>query len=146
MGISYSRRRMSQPAFDPEAEQEVDFGRYWRLLAARWWLVAAGLVAGAVVGYALSLGGTQQFKATGIYSDTTTQDIMQHELQHLADLRVSLNEYTSTLALRTFASEASCTKFLEEEKTLFGHTMRNIQRVTVLRRDGERYAERIGDR
>ena len=24
--------------FDPEAEQEVDFGRYWRLIAARWWL------------------------------------------------------------------------------------------------------------
>jgi hypothetical protein len=64
MGIGYSRRRMSQPSFDPEAEQEVDFGRYWRLLAARWWLVAAGLVAGAVIGYALSLGGSQQFKAT----------------------------------------------------------------------------------
>lgn len=77
---------------------------------------------------------------------TTTQDIMQHELQHIADLRTSLNEYTSTLALHTFASEASCTKFLDEEKVLFSHTMRNIQRVTVLRRDGERYAERIGDR
>ena len=53
-----------RPRFDPEAEQEVDFGRYWRLLAARWWLVAAGLVAGAVIGYAISLGGSQQFKAT----------------------------------------------------------------------------------
>src|SRR6476661_1471083 len=55
---------MTEPSFDPEAEQEVDFGRYWRLLAARWWLVAAGLVAGAVIGYAISLGGSQQFKAT----------------------------------------------------------------------------------
>jgi hypothetical protein len=55
---------MSEPAFDPEAEQEVDFGRYWRLLAARWWLVAVGFVVGAVVGYAVSLGGSQQFKAT----------------------------------------------------------------------------------
>src|SRR5258706_9300733 len=55
---------MSQPSFDPEAEQEVDFGRYWRLLAARWWLVAAGFVAGALIGYAISLGGSQQFKAT----------------------------------------------------------------------------------
>ena len=51
-------------ALDPEAEQEVDFGRYWRLLAARWWLVAAGLVVGAVIGYGLSVGGNQQFKAT----------------------------------------------------------------------------------
>src|SRR5712691_5227214 len=55
---------MSQPAFDPEAEQEVDFGRYWRLLAERWWLVAVGIVAGVVIGYALSLGGSQRFKAT----------------------------------------------------------------------------------
>src|SRR5918911_2130843 len=50
--------------FDPEAEQEVDFGRYWRLLAARWWIPAAGLVAGAVIGYLIALGGSQVFKAT----------------------------------------------------------------------------------
>ena len=49
---------------DPEAEQEVDFGRYGRLLAARWWLLAAGLVLGAIVGYAVSLGGSQTFQAT----------------------------------------------------------------------------------
>src|SRR5437762_2308425 len=51
-------------SFDREAEQEVDFGRYVRLLGARWWLVAAGLVVGAVIGYAITLGGSQQFKAT----------------------------------------------------------------------------------
>src|SRR4051812_35090770 len=51
-------------AFDPEAEQEVDFGRYARLLGTRWWLVAAGLIVGAVIGYAISLGGSQTFKAT----------------------------------------------------------------------------------
>ncbi|MBX5475177.1 MAG: hypothetical protein IRZ20_09215 [Thermoleophilia bacterium] len=50
--------------FDPEAEQEVDFSRYARLLAARWWVLAAGLVAGAIVGYAVSLGGSQVYKAT----------------------------------------------------------------------------------
>jgi len=51
-------------SFDPEAEQEVDFGRYWRLIVSRWWLVALGFVLGALVGYAISLGGSQQFKAT----------------------------------------------------------------------------------
>src|SRR3954471_1664140 len=51
-------------SFDREAEQEVDFGRYVRLLASRWWLVPAGLVVGAVIGYAISLGGSQEFKAT----------------------------------------------------------------------------------
>jgi uncharacterized protein involved in exopolysaccharide biosynthesis len=50
--------------FDPEAEQEVDFGRYRRLLAARWWIPAAGLVVGAVIGYLIALGGSQVFKAT----------------------------------------------------------------------------------
>jgi capsular polysaccharide biosynthesis protein len=55
---------MSGRSFDPEAEQEVDFGRYVRLLAARWWLLAAGLLVGAVIGYAVALGGSQTFKAT----------------------------------------------------------------------------------
>src|SRR5881392_2405154 len=55
---------MTASHFDPEAEQEVDFGRYGRLLVARWWLPVLGLVVGAVVGYALALGGNQQFKAT----------------------------------------------------------------------------------
>jgi Chain length determinant protein len=50
--------------FDPEAEQEVDFAKYVRLLAVRWWLLAAGLVVGAVIGYLISLGGTQVYKAT----------------------------------------------------------------------------------
>jgi capsular polysaccharide biosynthesis protein len=57
-------RGQAPTTFDPEAEQEVDFGRYWRLIAARWWLVAAGIVVGAVVGYAASLGGAQTFQAT----------------------------------------------------------------------------------
>jgi capsular polysaccharide biosynthesis protein len=57
---------MSKPehSLDPEAEQEVDFGRYVRLVAARWWLVVAGLILGAVIGYAVSLGGTQRYQAT----------------------------------------------------------------------------------
>jgi hypothetical protein len=53
-----------QGRFDPEAEQEVDFGRYWRLIGNRWWVPIAGLVVGAVVGYLIALGGAQVFKAT----------------------------------------------------------------------------------
>jgi hypothetical protein len=56
---------MSTPghSVDPEAEQEVDFGRYVRLIATRWWLVVAGLILGAVIGYAVSLGGAQRYQA-----------------------------------------------------------------------------------
>jgi surface antigen len=53
-----------QSGFDSEAEQEVDFARYVRLLAVRWWLLAAGLVVGAVIGYLISLGGSQVYSAT----------------------------------------------------------------------------------
>ncbi len=56
---------MSEPrSRDPEAEQEVDFGRYLHVLGNRWWLVVGGLVLGAIVGYAVALGGSQTFKAT----------------------------------------------------------------------------------
>jgi len=49
---------------DPEAEQEIDFGKYWRLLAARWWAPVGALVLGAIVGYAVALGGAQRYSAS----------------------------------------------------------------------------------
>ena len=55
---------MSTSARDPEAEQEIDFSRYWRLLAARWWVPVGALVLGAIVGYAAALGGNQTYKAS----------------------------------------------------------------------------------
>ena len=51
-------------ATDPEAEQEIDFSRYWRLLAARWWVPVGALVLGAIVGYAVALGGAQHYSAS----------------------------------------------------------------------------------
>jgi capsular polysaccharide biosynthesis protein len=49
--------------FDPEAEQEVDFSRYAKLLATRWWVPAAGLVLGATIGFAASSSGSQVYSA-----------------------------------------------------------------------------------
>ena len=40
-----------------DAEEEVDLGRAWGRIAARWWLPVLGLVLGALIGYALSAGG-----------------------------------------------------------------------------------------
>ena len=53
------------PATDLDAEQELDFGRYWRAIAARWWLPIGGLVVGLVIGYLVSLGThSTTYKAT----------------------------------------------------------------------------------
>jgi hypothetical protein len=52
-----SREPQRQPVVvDLDAEQEVDFGRYWRMIAMRWWLPVGLLVAGLVIGYLVSLG------------------------------------------------------------------------------------------
>ncbi len=46
-----------------ELEQEVDFGRYFAALGRGWWLLLGGLVLGAVIGVALSLGSGNLYKA-----------------------------------------------------------------------------------
>jgi hypothetical protein len=49
---------------DLDAEQEVDLGRYWNAIVARWWLPLLGLLVGALIGYLVSLGGGQVWKAS----------------------------------------------------------------------------------
>lgn len=53
-----------RPPVELEAEQEVDFGRYGRKIAARWWLLVVGAVLGALVGFLISLNSGNQYKAT----------------------------------------------------------------------------------
>src|SRR5207248_9292585 len=54
------------------------------LLAVRWWLLAAGLVAGAVIGYLVSLGGTQVYSATAtLYLGQPTSASGNQQLQTL---------------------------------------------------------------
>jgi gas vesicle protein len=48
---------------DLDAEQEVEFRRYWSAVAARWWLPVLGLFAGILGGYALALGSGDVFRA-----------------------------------------------------------------------------------
>jgi capsular polysaccharide biosynthesis protein len=49
---------------DLDAEREIDLGRWKQAAVERWWLVAAGLVAGIVVGAILSLSGGSVFQAS----------------------------------------------------------------------------------
>lgn len=59
---------MSRPAAPPEldAEREVDLARGVQAVAARWWLLLAGLVAGLVVGWLAAVGGTEVFRASAL--------------------------------------------------------------------------------
>jgi uncharacterized protein involved in exopolysaccharide biosynthesis len=51
-----------------DVEQEIDLRRWRDSLVARWWLVAAGLAAGIVLGLLASLGSTQVYKAEALIS------------------------------------------------------------------------------
>jgi hypothetical protein len=50
------------------ADDEVDLGRYWASVAARWWLPLLGLVAGAIVGYLIAVGGGSTYRAQAVVS------------------------------------------------------------------------------
>jgi uncharacterized protein involved in exopolysaccharide biosynthesis len=46
-----------------DAERDVDLRRHWDSVTTHWWLPLVGLVAGVIVGYLISLGGAQVYKA-----------------------------------------------------------------------------------
>jgi uncharacterized protein involved in exopolysaccharide biosynthesis len=49
-----------------DAERDVDLRRHWETVTANWWLPLAGLAAGIVIGYLISLGGAQVYKAKAV--------------------------------------------------------------------------------
>src|SRR5438045_9601636 len=57
------RPQRERPLPDVDAEEELELSRYWNALLTRWWLPVAGLIAGAVIGYVLSLGGNNVYQA-----------------------------------------------------------------------------------
>ena len=61
--MAVTERPRTREPLDLDAEQEVDFRRYWNAVTARWWLPVLGLVAGILGGYALALGGGDVFRA-----------------------------------------------------------------------------------
>ncbi|HYM63725.1 MAG TPA: hypothetical protein VES61_03505, partial [Gaiellaceae bacterium] len=56
-------RDQPRPLTDLEAEREVSLAGVGQTILRRWWLVAAGVAVGAVIGYLLSLGGGSVFQA-----------------------------------------------------------------------------------
>jgi len=58
-----SSSKRSDKNAELELEQEVDFGRYLAALGRGWWLLVGGLVLGALIGVALTLGSGNLYKA-----------------------------------------------------------------------------------
>ena len=61
--MAIKERPRARQDLDLEAEQEVDFRRYWNAVLARWWLPVLGLALGILGGYALALGGGDVYRA-----------------------------------------------------------------------------------
>jgi type II secretory pathway component PulM len=59
--VTTTTRPRAEP--DLDAEREVDVGRYVDALVARWWLPVVGLLVGVAIGYLLSLGGEDVYRA-----------------------------------------------------------------------------------
>src|SRR5437868_13046831 len=109
-------------AADLDAEREVDLRSYLSALATRWWLLAAGLVGGIIIGLLISLGGRQVWTAnttvylgqplspTGsvqIQSDSTNPSVVGTIIHSRSE------EHTSELQSRF---ELVCRLLLEKKK------------------------------
>lgn len=60
--MTTATRRRPEP--DLDAEREVDVGHYFDALVARWWLPVVGLLVGVALGYLLSVGGEDTYRAS----------------------------------------------------------------------------------
>jgi len=58
----------SAPQPGLNAEREIDLARWRAALTRLWWLVAAGLVVGGIIGLLFSFGGGSVYKATSLIS------------------------------------------------------------------------------
>src|SRR5918992_5266721 len=101
-------RERPRPAPELDVEQEVDLGRYASAVAARWWLPLLGLLAGVVVGYLLSLGGGQVYRAEALlYLGQPFSPSGSSPVQSLATNPRTVGEIVrSEAALREAAAEA----------------------------------------
>jgi hypothetical protein len=85
------RGRQAAPALDDE--REIDFGRLGRAILARWWLVLAAVVIGAVLGYATSRGSGEVYVArTTVYLGQPLSPTGGSQIQGLATNPATVGE------------------------------------------------------
>ena len=124
-----SAQRESPPRRPPPpppdlADDEVDLGRYWASVAARWWLPLLGLVLGAIVGYLVAVGGGSTYQGQAVVSLGTPLAVgggILPSVQTISDQYV--NPKIATLNAQVKADEAelaSLDKRLTQEQALLG--------------------------
>lgn len=86
-------RTVVDPLPDLDEEREIDFGRLGRTILNRWWIVAAAVALGVVVGYLTSLGGGDVFVArTTLYLGQPTSPSGNAQLPSLGTNPATVNE------------------------------------------------------
>lgn len=131
------RRR---PATDVnDEEQEVDFGRYWRALKARWWLMLVGLVIGAAIGFAISTSGSRPYKATAVIYFGQPYAPGLGEIQNLGLQVAVASELVATKRERTAVADRLGIKPSRLTNAV------TIEPVTVFKRRGGGSATRLAE-
>ena len=93
MAMSTAPERPKTSTPNPDEEREIDFAGLGRSVARRWWLVLAGVVVGAVLGYLTSVGGDDVYVArTTLYLGTPLSPSGGGQIQSLATNPVTVGE------------------------------------------------------
>ncbi len=109
--------------FDPEALEDVDIGRYLRLLGAAWWVVAAGLVFGAIAGFAVAVGHDQTYAATAtLYLGQPYGGSGEIALQNL-----QTNPSTLDQIVHSFAIDETVARTCKASPASFSHGISTLQ-------------------
>jgi hypothetical protein len=156
---------------DLDAEREVDLRGYLSALMLRWWLPAAGLVAGIIIGFLISLGGNQVWTAnttvslgqplspTGsvqIQSDSTNPSFVGVIIHGEANLRATaraagmpiskLRGHVTSRPVSGALTKLGQTPFVQI--TVTGSAKRHVQVAAntlaqIVVKDASRYADRL---
>ncbi len=121
-----------------DAEQEVDFGKYWRAVAARWWLVVVGVVVGALIGLAATTGGSRPYDARAVvYLGQPFAPGASSPIQTLPTQFGLANQFLVSRAVMTKAAAAAGVKrsrlrSATSTKTITGFTQGKTQQPAAL--------------
>ena len=88
-----------------EGEADVDLGRHVSAVAARWWLLVVGFVAGVLIALLLSVGGKDVYRAAALVYPGQPLSPSSSQIQSLSTNPSAISQIVrSEAALRRAAS------------------------------------------